>query len=95
MYILLIFQLLGAYSVSKTALLGLTKAVAQDLASEKIRVNCVAPGVVRTKFARAVSIETIYQHYEAFLFEQLILIFSCTNRKRQTKRYLQQSPWED
>ncbi|KAG4079837.1 hypothetical protein HA402_014968 [Bradysia odoriphaga] len=47
------FSLLGAYSVSKTALFGLTKAVAQDLATEKIRVNCVAPGVVRTKFARA------------------------------------------
>jgi len=47
------FKLLGAYSVSKTALFGLTKAVAQDLAVDKIRVNCLAPGVVRTKFARA------------------------------------------
>lgn len=47
------FQLLGAYSVSKTALFGLTKAVSQDLASENIRVNCVAPGIIRTKFASA------------------------------------------
>ncbi|XP_058055206.1 dehydrogenase/reductase SDR family member 4 [Anopheles bellator] len=47
------FQLLGAYSVSKTALLGLTKAASQDLAAENIRVNCIAPGVVETKFAGA------------------------------------------
>lgn len=46
--------MLGAYSVSKTVLFGLTKAVAQDLASDNIRVNCVAPGLVRTNFARTV-----------------------------------------
>jgi dehydrogenase/reductase SDR family protein 4 len=46
-------NLLGAYSVSKTALLGLTKALAIDLVSDKIRVNCVAPGVIETKFASA------------------------------------------
>ncbi|KAH8270362.1 hypothetical protein KR018_008717 [Drosophila ironensis] len=46
-------QLLGAYSVSKTALIGLTKAAAKDLAPEGIRVNCLAPGVIKTKFSRA------------------------------------------
>lgn len=45
--------LLGAYSVSKTALFGLTKALALDLVSSNIRVNCVAPGVIETKFASA------------------------------------------
>ncbi|XP_042207246.1 dehydrogenase/reductase SDR family member 4-like [Homarus americanus] len=45
------FNLLGAYSVSKTALLGLTKAVAQQVAPDNIRVNCVAPGIVNTKFS--------------------------------------------
>ncbi|KAG8234298.1 hypothetical protein J437_LFUL014460 [Ladona fulva] len=44
-------NLLGAYSVSKTALLGLTKAAAQDLASDNIRVNCIAPGIVKTRFS--------------------------------------------
>jgi NAD(P)-dependent dehydrogenase (short-subunit alcohol dehydrogenase family) len=43
------------YSVSKTALLGLTKTAAKDLAPENIRVNCVAPGIVITKFSAAVS----------------------------------------
>lgn len=51
--ILIEFQMLGAYSVSKTALFGLTKALSQDLAGDNIRVNGVAPGVIRTKFASA------------------------------------------
>lgn len=50
------FQLLGAYSVSKTALLGLTKVCASELASDNIRVNCLAPGIVKTKFSSAVGI---------------------------------------
>jgi len=45
------FEMLGAYSVSKTALLGLTKAVSQQLASDNIRVNCIAPGIIKTKFS--------------------------------------------
>lgn len=49
------FNDLGAYSVSKTALFGLTKAVALDLVRENIRVNCVAPGIIETKFAASVS----------------------------------------
>lgn len=47
------FSLLGAYSVSKTALFGLTKAASQDLAQDNIRVNCLAPGVVKTRFSSA------------------------------------------
>ncbi|CAG2056046.1 unnamed protein product [Timema podura] len=48
-------EFLGPYSVSKTALLGLTKVFANDLASDNIRVNCVAPGIVQTKFSSIVS----------------------------------------
>lgn len=44
---------IGMYAVSKTALLGLTKAFAEELSDRKIRVNCVAPGIVPTKFADA------------------------------------------
>ena len=43
------------YSVSKTALLGLTKALSYELAPDNIRVNCIAPGIIDTKFAGAVS----------------------------------------
>lgn len=49
------FDLLGAYSVSKTALFGLTKAAALECVKDNIRVNCVAPGVIETKFSAAVS----------------------------------------
>lgn len=45
--------LLGAYSVSKTALLGLTRAVAEQVAPLNIRVNCIAPGIIKTKFSQA------------------------------------------
>jgi len=44
---------IGAYSVSKTALLGLTKAVAAAVCDDNIRVNGVAPGIIRTKFSSA------------------------------------------
>ncbi|CAB1351538.1 unnamed protein product [Coregonus sp. 'balchen'] len=46
-------QALGPYSVSKTALLGLTRALAPELAQCHIRVNCVAPGVIKTTFSQA------------------------------------------
>ncbi|KAI4470395.1 dehydrogenase/reductase (sdr family) member 4 [Holotrichia oblita] len=48
-------ELLGAYSVSKTALLGLTKAAAIQLAKDNIQVNCLAPGIVQTKFSDALT----------------------------------------
>lgn len=51
------FDLLGIYSVSKTALLGLTKAAALQLALEDITVNCVCPGIIRTKFSRVLTSE--------------------------------------
>uniref|UniRef100_A0A671P8E7 Dehydrogenase/reductase SDR family member 4-like n=2 Tax=Sinocyclocheilus anshuiensis TaxID=1608454 RepID=A0A671P8E7_9TELE len=40
-------QGLGPYSVSKTALLGLTRALAPDLTHSNIRINCVAPGIIK------------------------------------------------
>ncbi|XP_053402150.1 dehydrogenase/reductase SDR family member 4-like isoform X1 [Mercenaria mercenaria] len=41
----------GAYSTSKTALFGMAKAVARQLARMNIRVNCIAPGLIKTKFS--------------------------------------------
>lgn len=49
-------NLLAAYSVSKTALFGLTKAAALDCVKDNIRVNCVAPGIIETRFAAAVGL---------------------------------------
>lgn len=38
-----------AYAMSKSALHGITKSLAIELAGKGIRVNCVAPGFVKTK----------------------------------------------
>lgn len=54
---------LGAYSVSKTTLLGLSKAVAQQVASDNIRANCIAPGIVKTRFSQPLhGNEAVYEH---------------------------------
>lgn len=47
------FDLLGVYSLSKTALVALCKATYEDLSRDGIRVNCIAPGVIKTKFSQA------------------------------------------
>ncbi|MBV9439572.1 MAG: SDR family oxidoreductase [Candidatus Eremiobacteraeota bacterium] len=44
---------IGAYAVSKTALIGLARSLAVEWGDRGIRVNCLAPGIVRTEFARA------------------------------------------
>ncbi|PIE75093.1 MAG: short-chain dehydrogenase [Deltaproteobacteria bacterium] len=45
----------GIYSVSKAALIALTKAFAKELAPYKIRVNALLPGLTDTKFASALT----------------------------------------
>jgi NAD(P)-dependent dehydrogenase (short-subunit alcohol dehydrogenase family) len=42
------------YVASKAGVLGLTKALALDLAADGVRVNCVAPGAVETPLMRSV-----------------------------------------
>jgi NAD(P)-dependent dehydrogenase (short-subunit alcohol dehydrogenase family) len=39
-----------AYATAKGALPQFTRSLARDLADDNIRVNCVAPGVIRTRF---------------------------------------------
>ena len=44
---------LGAYSISKAGDIMLTQVLAQELGQHGIRVNAIAPGIVQTKFAKA------------------------------------------
>lgn len=44
----------GVYSMTKAAILSMTKTLAVELATSKVRVNAIAPGFVDTKFASAV-----------------------------------------
>lgn len=56
-------QLQGIYSVTKAAVISMTKAFAKDCASFGIRCNALLPGLTDTKFASALtSNETILKH---------------------------------
>ena len=44
---------LGAYSVSKAAVIMLTQVCAKEWGPDGIRVNCIAPGLIKTEFSRA------------------------------------------
>ena len=45
--------MLGAYGISKAADFGLARNLAVEWGPKNVRVNCIAPGLVRTDFARA------------------------------------------
>lgn len=48
-----------AYAASKAAVIGLTRSLAAELAPSRIRVNCVAPGVVATDMTAGLGEETL------------------------------------
>ena len=47
------------YSATKAAVIGLTKSVGKELASTGIRVNCVAPAVVKTRILEQLTPEQV------------------------------------
>ena len=49
----------GAYSSSKAAVIGLTKAIGKDVAGSGILVNCIAPAVIETPILGQISDEHI------------------------------------
>jgi NAD(P)-dependent dehydrogenase (short-subunit alcohol dehydrogenase family) len=55
---------LGAYSISKAAVMHLTRVLAGELGPHHIRVNAIAPGLTRTEFAQILwENEDIYKRY--------------------------------
>lgn len=52
---------LGIYSVSKAALISLTKVMAKEWGADGIRVNTICPGLIRTKFS-----ETLWKNEKIF-----------------------------
>lgn len=58
-------SVLGAYAISKAADMQLARNLALEWGPMNIRVNCIAPGLVRTDFARALwENPDILRHYE-------------------------------
>lgn len=57
---------IGAYNISKAADMQLARSLAVELGDDNIRVNCIAPGLIRTDFARALweNPETVARHTE-------------------------------
>ena len=56
---------ISEYSASKLALQGISRSLASELSRQKIRVNCIAPGVVKTgmtdKFLSSLTSEQFFQ----------------------------------
>lgn len=46
-------EMLGAYGISKAADFSLARSLAVEWGPKNVRVNCIAPGLVKTEFARA------------------------------------------
>ena len=44
---------IGAYNISKAADFQLARNLAVEFGPHNVRVNCIAPGLIRTDFARA------------------------------------------
>jgi NAD(P)-dependent dehydrogenase (short-subunit alcohol dehydrogenase family) len=54
----------GIYSITKAAVLGLTKVFARECGQDGIRVNAILPGLIQTKFAGALlADQEKVQHY--------------------------------
>jgi NAD(P)-dependent dehydrogenase (short-subunit alcohol dehydrogenase family) len=45
--------ILGAYGISKAADFALARNLAVEFGADNVRVNCIAPGLIKTDFARA------------------------------------------
>lgn len=56
--------MMGVYSMSKAAVIMLTKVITKELGSSNVRCNCVCPGLTDTRFASVlINTPEIHDHY--------------------------------
>ena len=77
------------YSSAKAALIGFTKALAKELGPEGVRVNCVAPGMIRTAMNAHLSEEDM----KAFRRETPLERIGKPEDVAQAVAYLVQAPF--
>lgn len=59
-------RVIGAYNISKAADMQLARNLAVEYGRDNVRVNCIAPGLIRTEFARALwENESLLKVYKA------------------------------
>ena len=100
------FHAIGSYCISKTALLGLTKTLAIELAQTGVRVNGIAPGIIKTKFSEYVSLISclfLFSNETKVGFRYLFLVMegwgpsveSCDENDTDEKvhRFIQSIDW--
>ena len=67
--------LMSAYSSAKAAVIGLTQALAFELASDRIRVNCVCPGITEATGVWS-NVSTDYVKNMALPIDEVVKKFS-------------------
>lgn len=56
--------MMGIYSMTKAAVIMLTKVIARELGGSNIRCNCICPGLTETRFAQVlINTPEIHDHY--------------------------------
>ena len=80
--------------MSKTALLGLTKVLAEECAPDGIRVNCIAPGFIKTAFSSAVSVQFVFCFLQNYVIIYYIVSLRCGSRSIcSSHEHLPEVPW--
>ena len=65
----------GSYSASKFAVIGLSEALAQEVAPFGIKVTILAPGTFRTSFMNEESLHVAKNKIDAYNLEQQVELF--------------------
>lgn len=59
------YRMLGIYAMTKAALDNMVKFLAEELRSDKIRVNAIGPGLIKTQFAAPIWKNPNFKNKEA------------------------------